>query len=316
MPYLGDLAKETSLMFVNTHFSLNLPKPNSPEVIEVGGMHIVDPPKPIEPELKKILDAAKGGFIYMSWGSLLRAETLAKDKREHLLKAFASLNQTVLWKFEGELPGKSDNVITRKWMPQVEILGKNGQFKENFRKKSKQVSFKILAHSNCRAFLTHGGLLGSNEAAYYGVPVIITPMSGDAYVNAASMKKRGMGVLLRYEEMTAETITAAIKKVLEPSVVEKAKELAFSFRHRPVKPIDLAVWWIDYVATMKGSPLTKSSSTYLSGYVYHSLDVYSLLAAIVVGILTMLLVLIKLCCCCCCPRDKMRKENLSPSGCH
>lgn len=39
MPYLGDLIKSTSMMFVNSHYSLNGPKPNSPAVVELGGIH-------------------------------------------------------------------------------------------------------------------------------------------------------------------------------------------------------------------------------------------------------------------------------------
>lgn len=42
MPYLGELAKTTSLMLVNTHYSLNGVRPNTPSVIEVGGLHIKD----------------------------------------------------------------------------------------------------------------------------------------------------------------------------------------------------------------------------------------------------------------------------------
>lgn len=40
MPYLGDLAKTTSIMLLNTHYSLNGVRPNTPAVIEVGGLHI------------------------------------------------------------------------------------------------------------------------------------------------------------------------------------------------------------------------------------------------------------------------------------
>lgn len=47
MPYLGDLIDETSLMLVNTHYSLSGPKPLSPSVIEIGGVHIQEP-KPLE----------------------------------------------------------------------------------------------------------------------------------------------------------------------------------------------------------------------------------------------------------------------------
>lgn len=36
-----------------------------------------------------------------------------------------------------------------------------------------------LGHPNVRAFITHGGLMGSTESVYCGVPVIVTPMFGD-----------------------------------------------------------------------------------------------------------------------------------------
>lgn len=45
MPYLGDLVKTTSVMLVNTHYSLNGVRPNTPAVIEVGGLHIREPRK-------------------------------------------------------------------------------------------------------------------------------------------------------------------------------------------------------------------------------------------------------------------------------
>lgn len=75
--------------------------------------------------LKKILDSAEHGVIYVSWGSMIRAETIPIEKREALLKAFGSLKQTVLWKWENEtLPNKPANVHVQKWMPQREILCK------------------------------------------------------------------------------------------------------------------------------------------------------------------------------------------------
>lgn len=40
MPNLRDIALNTSLILVNSHFSLNLPRPLVPAVIEMGGIHI------------------------------------------------------------------------------------------------------------------------------------------------------------------------------------------------------------------------------------------------------------------------------------
>lgn len=99
----------------------------------------------------RLIDSSEHGVIYVSWGSMVRAETLPVEKREGLLKAFGSFKQTVLWKWENDtLPNQPANVHIRKWLPQKEIL----------------------CHPKVHVFLTHGGLLGSSEAAYCGVPVV------------------------------------------------------------------------------------------------------------------------------------------------
>lgn len=89
----------------------------------------------------------------MSWGSIIRAASLPIERRESLLEAFSSLKQQILWKWEDDtLPNQPANVHIQKWMPQREIL----------------------CHPNVLAFVTHGGLLSSSEAAYCGVPVVST----------------------------------------------------------------------------------------------------------------------------------------------
>lgn len=44
LPLLADLERNTSLVLVNTHFSIDTIRPNIPSLIEVGGVHI-QPPK-------------------------------------------------------------------------------------------------------------------------------------------------------------------------------------------------------------------------------------------------------------------------------
>lgn len=64
-------------------------------------------------------------------GSLLRGETFPEEKRNAFLYAFSKIPQRVLWKWEGDvLPGKSDNIMISKWMPQRDILGKILSFTE------------------------------------------------------------------------------------------------------------------------------------------------------------------------------------------
>jgi glucuronosyltransferase len=40
VPLLSDIARNTSLLLVNSHFSLNRPRPYVPGIVEVGGLHI------------------------------------------------------------------------------------------------------------------------------------------------------------------------------------------------------------------------------------------------------------------------------------
>lgn len=64
--------------------------------------------------------------------------------------------------------------------------------------------------------MTHGGLMGSSESVYCGVPVVATPMYGDQHLNSAGMVYRGMGILLPYENLNNKDIVhEAIRKALQ-----------------------------------------------------------------------------------------------------
>lgn len=70
-----------------------------------------------------MLDTAKDGVIFFSMGSNLKSADLSLEFRAGLLKLCGGLKQTILWKFEEDLPGKPENVVISSWLPQAEILG-------------------------------------------------------------------------------------------------------------------------------------------------------------------------------------------------
>lgn len=45
MPSVEELVKNTSLILVNTHYSLSGSKPASPALVEIGGIHLREPQK-------------------------------------------------------------------------------------------------------------------------------------------------------------------------------------------------------------------------------------------------------------------------------
>ena len=83
---------------------------------------------------------------------------MPKDKLEVFLRTFRNIKQRVIWKWEDDkLPDLPKNVLVRKWLPQNDIL----------------------AHPNLKVFITHGGLLGTQEGVARGVPMLGIPIYAD-----------------------------------------------------------------------------------------------------------------------------------------
>lgn len=120
-------------------------------------------------------------------------------------------------------------------------------------------------------------------------------MYGDQFLNSAAQVKRGMGSVVPYEDFTTEKLKEAIKFALNPTTRANAKKVSYSFKNRPQKPLDTAIWWVEHVAATKGEPLIKSQATYLPGYIYHCLDIYATLLAVVLVSVASWIYVIKKC---------------------
>lgn len=128
--------------------------------------------------------------------------------------------------------------------------------------------------------------MGSTESVYCGVPMVLTPMYGDQFHNAAAAQARGIGSIVHYEDITQDAMTAAISEVLMRKTQEKAKQVAFSFRNRPRSANETAIWWVEYVAATRGAPLLKSNLENLNLISYYSLDIYATFVTILLVIVT------------------------------
>lgn len=67
-----------------------------------------------------------------------------------------------------------------------------------------------------KAFISHGGLLGTTEAVHCGVPVIVMPQYGDQFTNAKALETNGGGIILNFRTATEEEVYQALKTVLDP----------------------------------------------------------------------------------------------------
>ncbi|XP_058453405.1 UDP-glucosyltransferase 2-like [Malaya genurostris] len=251
IPDVRDIAKNTSLILVNQHYTLSGARPLVPAVVEVGGVHIRSQ-QPLPGEIQKFLDNSPEGVIVISWGSVLKASTLPAVKRDAIISALRRLPFKVLWKWEDDnLQDLPKNVVLKKWLPQRDVL----------------------CHPNVRLFMAHGGLLGVSEAVHCAVPVVVTPIYGDQFLNAAALANRGMGVVMHYERITPEYVFTCIQEGLRSEVREAASAVSQAYRHRPHTPLELSVWSIENVLLNGPRRLEKSHGSELSIYAYYSWDV-------------------------------------------
>ncbi|KAF7987446.1 hypothetical protein HCN44_003208 [Aphidius gifuensis] len=231
IPDLMELEKQFDLLLVNTHPSLNDPVPRVPAFIEVGGLHALtdDTPKLTEAD-KKWLDESTDGFIYLSFGSMAVTESFPLSIIEAFYKSFAKIAPIrILMKIkqpEKLPPGLPDNIKTFTWISQA----------------------KVLKHKNIRAFITHGGLMGTQEAVAHGVPMIGVPLFCDQYTNIDLYVQKNIAIRLEHKEITEQKLDFALREILEnPMYRINAKKLAIKFRDRPASPLDTACFWIEYI---------------------------------------------------------------------
>ncbi|XP_049943049.1 UDP-glycosyltransferase UGT5-like [Schistocerca serialis cubense] len=137
-----------------------------------------------------------------------------------------------------------------------------------------------VAHKNVQAFITHGGLLSTQEATARGVPLVGIPVFGDQLLNMAQAQRQGYAVTLTVSNVTEASLQWALDEVLTvPRYRENAQRLSRIFNDRPVKPLDEAVYWTEYVIRHHGAPHLRSAALDLAWYQYFLLDVVAVLVA-------------------------------------
>nr|CAD7570301.1 unnamed protein product [Timema californicum] len=273
IPSVSDLNEKTSLLFLNSHVSVNYALPLLPNVVPVGGMHIQSSLAPLSKDLKTFLDNAQHGVIYFSMGSNLRSADISPPKLAAILNTFSKLKQKILWKFElDNLPGQPANVKIEKWLPQDSVL----------------------AHPNLRLFMTHGGQHSTLEAIYHAVPVVGIPVIREQKINMIQSASAGSGVVVYYENVTETSLSWALQEVLEnPRYRENAKLRSKLFHDRPTTAMETAVFWTEYVARHKGAPHMRSAALDLYWFQYHLLDVIVVLLLVLTAALSTLVFLCK-----------------------
>uniref|UniRef100_A0A4W4ENZ8 UDP-glycosyltransferases domain-containing protein n=1 Tax=Electrophorus electricus TaxID=8005 RepID=A0A4W4ENZ8_ELEEL len=138
----------------------------------------------------------------------------------------------VLWRYTGDKPDTlTPNTRLYDWIPQNDLLG----------------------HPKTKAFITHGGTNGLYEAIYHGVPMVGLPLFVDQPDNMNHMRTKGAAVMLDFNKMESKDLKEALTDVIHnPSYKKNIMRLSRIHHDQPMKPLDQAVFWIEYVMRNKG----------------------------------------------------------------
>ncbi|XP_050423741.1 UDP-glycosyltransferase UGT4-like [Adelges cooleyi] len=251
-PSLEEMLKNVSLTLVNGHYAVGVTRPYLPGVIEVGGMHI-RPSKRLPQNIQSFMDSAPEGVILFSFGSVVNLSDLPKVKLDAIITVLAKLKQKIIIKWSPDENIKlPSNIITEAWIPQQDIL----------------------AHSNLKLFITHGGLHSLEEATYYAVPVVGVPFFADQYSNVKLVENKFCGKLEGFHYLTEETFGNAVNEVLTNSMYkENMKKQSLIYKDQPTSPMERAVYWVEYVIRNRGAEHLKSDSLDLNDSQYFLIDV-------------------------------------------
>ncbi|XP_065332906.1 uncharacterized protein LOC135934838 [Cloeon dipterum] len=291
LPDVREIERNASLVLLNAHFTTTFPRPLVPAMVEVGGMHVSPKTNKLPADIQEFLDGATQGAIYFSMGSNLRSDLMPAEKIREILAAFAKIPQRVLWKWESdELAERLENVKTAKWLPQQDIL----------------------AHPNVKVFITHGGLLSAQEAAFHGVALIGIPIFGDQMLNVKQAERAGYAVVVNYHTISESSFSAAIAKALHDDRIQsEAKRRAKVVRDQPQTALERAVYWTEYVLRHRGAPHLRSEALSLDWYQLELLDVYSFITLVLLALLLSLAFCVRKLISNCTRNNKIKSDSLA-----
>ncbi|CAL8326090.1 unnamed protein product [Merluccius merluccius] len=250
------LIQEADIWLMRMDFTFEFPRPTMPNVVYIGGFNC-RPSKPLPSDLEAFVHSSGDhGVVVMSLGTLFG--NLGPEISEVIAAAFARLPQKVVWRYLGQQPSNlGNNTLLVKWLPQNDMLG----------------------HPKTRAFITHGGTNGIYEAIYHGVPVLGIPLVFDQFDNMVRLKSLGVAEVVEVTTLEVESLTRALQNVLDPEKPYRDNMHRLSQLHhdKPLKPMDSATFWVEFVMRHKGAAHLRTESYKLPWYVYHSIDVIMLL---------------------------------------
>lgn len=158
---LAEITASTIIVLANHNPVLDFVTPIMPAVIPVGGLQI-QKPKPLPKDLEEIFANAEKGVILFALGSNVKSEMLGRERLEAIIAALSQFSEyNIVWKIDlSKLDLKiPKNIYIKTWLPQNDIL----------------------ADSRTKLFISHAGGLSTQEATWFGQPMLALPVMFDQF---------------------------------------------------------------------------------------------------------------------------------------
>uniref|UniRef100_G1TTR6 glucuronosyltransferase n=1 Tax=Oryctolagus cuniculus TaxID=9986 RepID=G1TTR6_RABIT len=278
---LTELMGKAEMWLIRTYWDVEFPRPLLPNVDFVGGLHC-RLAKPLPKEMEAFVQSSgEEGVVVFSLGSMV--SNMTEERATVIASTLGQLPQKVVWRFDGKKPDAlGRNTRLYKWIPQNDLLG----------------------HPKTKAFIIHGGTNGIYEAIYHGIPMVGIPLFADQPNNVVHMKAKGAAVRLNLNKMSATDFVTIL--CFSFRYKENALKLSRIHHDQPMKPLDRAVFWIEFVTRHKGAKHLRVAAHDLTWLQYHSLDVIGFLLACVA---TLIFIFTKCCLFCFRKYTKTQKKN-------
>lgn len=268
---VAEVLSDSDIWLMRIDFTLEFPRPLMPNMVQVGGINC-NVRNPLPEDLKSWV-SGEHGFVVFTLGSMV--SDLPEEITAVFLEAFRQIPQKVVWRYTGKVPDNlPENVKLMKWVPQNDLL----------------------AHPGARAFITHAGSHGLFEGLCHGIPMLMVPIGGDQADNARKLVSRGAGILLDITSITPESLLKGLNEVIHDTrYKENVQKLSALHNDRPIDPLELSVYWTEFVMRHKGAKHLKAAVHDLNFFQYYCLDVIALLVTVVLVFVILTVKCMKLC---------------------
>ncbi|CAJ0576874.1 unnamed protein product, partial [Mesorhabditis spiculigera] len=266
-PDLKDIVARSAILFTNTQPYIEFPRIH--KVVDLGGIHIKEELPALTEEWNNVL-SKQPKTVLISFGSVAKSFLMPITYKKAIVEAVRELSDVqFIWKYEGDDLSSWDlpeNLYLSKWTPQTALL----------------------ADPRLSLFVSHGGLGSTMEIAYSGKPAIVIPLFADQPRNAQMLKRHEIvEIMSKFDLADSQKLKNAVQAMLnDESAQKKAAHISSMLKHAPLKPKDLLLKNVEFVAKFGSLPQLDPHGRQLSFIQYFLLDVLGALLLCALSILT------------------------------